>query len=85
MILWNARGEVTESTIANIVIRRDGRLITPPVDCGLLPGVYREHLIEKGRIREGRITVDEMANADNVFLINSVRGWIPCRPATHST
>ena len=52
VILWNARREVTESSIANIVVRRDGRLITPPVDCGLLPGVYRKHLLEKGRIQK---------------------------------
>jgi para-aminobenzoate synthetase/4-amino-4-deoxychorismate lyase len=79
VILWNARREVTESSIANIVVRRDGRLITPPVDCGLLPGVYRKRLLEKGRIHEGRITIDELARADAIFLVNSVRGWIPCR------
>jgi len=79
VVLWNDRGEVTESTIANIVIRLDGRLVTPPIDCGLLPGVYRKHLIETGRIHEGRVTVNELARADAVFLINSVRGWIPCR------
>jgi para-aminobenzoate synthetase / 4-amino-4-deoxychorismate lyase len=79
VILWNARREVTESSIANVVIRRGGRLITPPVECGLLPGVYRKHLLEKGRIHEGRITVDDLALADAIFLLNSVRGWIPCR------
>ena len=79
VILWNAAGEVTESSIANVVVRRGNRLITPPVDCGLLPGIYRKHLIEKGRVREGRVTIDDLARADAIFLINSVRGWIPCR------
>lgn len=79
VILWNAGREVTESSIANLVVRRDGHLITPPVDCGLLPGVYRKHLLEKKRIHEARITVDELARADAIFLVNSVRGWIPCR------
>ena len=78
VILWNVRREATESCIANIVIRRDGHLITPPVDCGLLPGIYRKHLLEKRRIHEGRITVDEIVRADAMFLVNSVRGWIPC-------
>ena len=36
VILWNERGEVTESTIANVVVEMDGVQYTPPVECGLL-------------------------------------------------
>lgn len=77
VIFWNERGEVTESSIANIVVRIDGELFTPPIECGLLPGVFRNHLLAEGKIKERVITVEEFKNAKEFFLINSVRKW--CR------
>ena len=79
VILWNENGEVTESCLANVVARVRGEWITPPVSCGLLPGVYRRRLLERGWIRECVIRVDELKNAERLCLINSVRGRIPCR------
>ncbi len=76
VLLVNERGEITESTIANVVVERGGRLVTPPVDCGILPGVFREYLLEKGEIEEGVIMPADIREADKVFLINSVRKWI---------
>jgi para-aminobenzoate synthetase/4-amino-4-deoxychorismate lyase len=78
VILWNERGEATESAIANIVAVFGGEWITPPVSCGLLPGVFRRHLLQTGRLRERTITVQNLVNADALYLINSVRGWIAC-------
>ena len=75
VILWNERGEVTESTVCNIVIRRSGRWVTPPVECGLLAGTFREHLLSAGEIEESVLSVDELKAAEELFLINSVRGW----------
>ena len=75
VILWNERGEVTESCIANIVIQKEGRLITPPVDCGLLAGTFREYLLKSGTIEEGIVTLNDLKIADEVFLVNSVRKW----------
>ena len=79
VILWNERGEVTEGTISNLVIRKEGRLITPPVECGLLAGTFREHLLKRGEIEEGIISVEELNAAKEVFLINSVRKWRKAR------
>ncbi len=79
VLLWNERGELTESTLANLVIRMNGELITPPLSCGLLPGTYRAELLSRGRVREGIITIDALRQADAIFLINSVRGWLPAR------
>jgi para-aminobenzoate synthetase/4-amino-4-deoxychorismate lyase len=79
VILWNASGEVTESTIANIVTRSRGRLLTPPVSAGLLPGVFRERLLRRRVIAEAPIVRADLARSEAVYLINSVRGWIPCR------
>ncbi len=77
IILWNTRGEVTEATLANVVIRRDGTLLTPPVACGLLAGVFRAELLARGRLREAVITCEDLTGAEAIYLINSVRGWIP--------
>ena len=79
VILRNARGEITESSIANVVVEKAGRLVTPPVHCGLLPGVLRECLLERGEITEELLTLEDVRDAPRVFLINSVRGWIPAR------
>jgi para-aminobenzoate synthetase/4-amino-4-deoxychorismate lyase len=85
VIMWNHQGEITEATIANVVVRRGAALYTPPVACGLLPGVFRAYLLAQGRIQERAITIPEFYVADQVFLINSVRRWRDCilvqRPA----
>ena len=75
-IFWNERGEVTESSIANLVVPIDGELYTPPIECGLLPGVFRNHLLKQGKIKERVITIEEFQNANEFFLINSIRKWI---------
>jgi len=76
-LLINERGEITESTIANVVALIDGRLITPAMECGLLPGTLRAELLEAGRIDEAVLTPSDLWQADEIWLINSVRGWIP--------
>ncbi|MGE0387098.1 MAG: aminodeoxychorismate synthase component I [Gammaproteobacteria bacterium] len=79
VILYNADGEVTESTIANVVVEIDGRLCTPPLRCGLLGGTQRAALLAAGRIRERVIRVDELLAAPRILLANSVRGLHPVR------
>jgi para-aminobenzoate synthetase/4-amino-4-deoxychorismate lyase len=76
VLLWNARGEVTESTIANVVVELDDARITPPIACGLLPGVFRQELLTRGEVRERVIRVDELARATRLWLVNSLREWI---------
>ncbi|HUR00178.1 MAG TPA: chorismate-binding protein, partial [Gemmatimonadaceae bacterium] len=74
VIFWNARGEVTESSIANIVISSDGKQWTPPRECGLLAGTLRNELIARGELFERVITKEELARSGSFALINSVRG-----------
>ncbi|MBL7648620.1 MAG: aminodeoxychorismate synthase component I [Candidatus Hydrogenedentes bacterium] len=76
VLLWTADGALTESTFANIVLRFGDKRYTPPSEAGLLPGVFRRHLLETSEIEERKLTVDDLAKADEVMLINSVRGWI---------
>jgi para-aminobenzoate synthetase/4-amino-4-deoxychorismate lyase len=75
VIFCNERGEVTEGTVHNVVVERDGRLVTPPVECGLLPGTLRAELLERGVLTEGVVTRQELRAVRRLWLINSVRGW----------
>jgi para-aminobenzoate synthetase/4-amino-4-deoxychorismate lyase len=74
VLLFNERGEVTESTIANFAFELDGQLYTPPIECGLLPGIYRAWLIGQGQLKERAISVEDALNLPHIFLMNSVRG-----------
>lgn len=76
-ILFNEKGQVTETCIANLVMELDGRLVTPPVECGLLGGVFRRHLLESKQVSEQIITLDDIRRATKVFAVNSVRTWVP--------
>ncbi|MEN7538056.1 aminodeoxychorismate synthase component I [Aurantiacibacter flavus] len=65
-------GLVTEGCYSNIFVERDGKLLTPPLHLGLLPGVLRRALIVQGRAEEAELTLDDLA--DGFLLGNSVRG-----------
>jgi para-aminobenzoate synthetase/4-amino-4-deoxychorismate lyase len=75
-LLHNERGELTEFTRGNLVVELGGRLLTPPAECGLLPGVYREALLSRKRIQEKILRIEDIAQADRIWFINSVRGAI---------
>ena len=76
VFLWNENGLITESTITNIVMDTPTGMITPPINCGLLPGTFRAQLLKEGKIREEIITLEHLRDTQTLFLINSVRGWI---------
>jgi para-aminobenzoate synthetase/4-amino-4-deoxychorismate lyase len=73
VLLWNERGEVTESCRANILIDINGRRITPPLSSGLLNGIGRQALLDLGTIEEQVVTLDMLDQADTIWLVNSVR------------
>ncbi|MBW2567850.1 MAG: aminodeoxychorismate synthase component I [Deltaproteobacteria bacterium] len=75
VILWNEKGEVTESCIANIVVELDGELYTPQIRCGLLAGTFRACLIEQDKIRERVIRTEDLVRSSHIYLINSVRKY----------
>ncbi|WP_432769328.1 MAG: aminodeoxychorismate synthase component I [Sphingopyxis sp.] len=70
-------GFVTEGSWSNIFVERDGQLLTPPLALGLLPGVLRAELIEKGRAVESHLRLADLA--DGFFIGNSLRGLVPAR------
>ena len=79
VVLWNERGEITESCTANVVIEMSGARITPPLASGLLPGTFRGHLLDQGLIAERTVRREELLAARSFWLINSVRKWMPAR------
>ncbi|MBZ0114165.1 MAG: aminodeoxychorismate synthase component I [Thermoanaerobaculia bacterium] len=79
ILMWDEDGNLTESTWANVVVALDGQRHTPSLHHGLLPGVLRQHLIDRGEIVEASLTVEDLKRAEGLWLINSVRGWIPAR------
>lgn len=78
VILLNERGEICEGTITNVFADLgDGVLVTPPVRCGLLPGILREEFLETGKAREAVLKPDQLSTAKALFVGNSLRGLIP--------
>jgi para-aminobenzoate synthetase/4-amino-4-deoxychorismate lyase len=79
VILINQRGEVTETTRANLLVRQGSHWVTPPLDCGLLPGVGRSRLLESDRVIERVVTEADLRNSDGVATVSSLRGWRPAQ------
>jgi para-aminobenzoate synthetase / 4-amino-4-deoxychorismate lyase len=76
VILWNTKGEITEATIANVVVEIGGERWTPPRTCGLLPGIARGRLVDEGNVGERRIAVAELRKATRVWLVSALRGEV---------
>lgn len=77
VLMVNLDGQITESTIANVIVRLDGKWLTPPISSGCLPGVMRRVLLEAGEIEEAPVLVSDLARAEGLELINSVRLRVP--------
>lgn len=77
VLLINEKGELTESTIANLAVRLEGKDYTPPVACGLLAGTLRAELLAQNRLSERVLYPEDLKKAEAIFLLNAVRGWMP--------
>ena len=74
IIYHNAAGELLETSIGNIVLKIAGKLYTPPTSLGILPGIYRQHLLETGQVEEKVLTVPDLDQAETIYGCNAVRG-----------
>jgi para-aminobenzoate synthetase/4-amino-4-deoxychorismate lyase len=75
VIFLNEKDEITEGAISNIFIRRAGKLFTPPLGAGILPGVFRRHILETDSTAQEKIlTLEDLESADAIYLCNSLRG-----------
>lgn len=76
VVFRNERGDLTEGSFTSLFIRLDGRLLTPPLAAGLLPGTLRAEFIATGRAEERVLTLADLEDAEAIFLGNSVRGLL---------
>lgn len=77
LLFLNQRGEICEGTITNLFVKlADGRQVTPPLSCGLLPGVLRGRLLASGDWVEAVLTPDDLTDADAIWVGNALRGLI---------
>jgi para-aminobenzoate synthetase / 4-amino-4-deoxychorismate lyase len=76
VILVNERGELTECTIGNLVVEIGDARFTPPLECGLLAGIFREELLERGRVAERVLYPSDLPAATGLWLVNSLREWV---------
>ena len=76
VLFTNEKKEITEGSFTNIFVKKGGVYYTAPIECGLLPGIYREHLLMDDRYKtlEKKLTISDLESADAVYLCNSVRG-----------
>ena len=79
VLLYNERGELTECCFGNLVLRKDGQLLTPAATCGLLPGIYRQRLLARGILREAVLRREDLRTAEALWRINAVRRWQSAR------
>ena len=74
IIYHNAAGELLETSIGNLVLKINGKLYTPPINLGILSGIYRQHLLGKGQVEEKIMNLADLNQAEAVFGCNAVRG-----------
>jgi 4-amino-4-deoxychorismate lyase len=79
VLFLNTHGEVCEGTITNVFVETDAGLVTPPLDCGVLPGVLRAEMLETGQAVEKTLTPADLATAGSIWVGNSLRGLIRAR------
>jgi len=78
VLFYNEKGEVTEGSITNIFVRKGELYHTPPVDCGLLNGVFRQYFMAAKplQVKETVLTRQDLAEAEGLYVANSVRGLV---------
>ncbi|MDP5219252.1 aminotransferase class IV family protein [Ruegeria sp. 2205SS24-7] len=76
-LFLNTKGELCEGTITNLFVTREtGEVITPPLSCGLLPGILRQEMLMQGAASEQIVTLDDLRWARLISMGNSLRGLI---------
>ncbi len=76
VLFFNEKGELCEGSFTNVFVRLAGQIYTPPVSCGLLPGIYRHIMLTTNQAKEKTITKSELLQADEMYVGNALRGAI---------
>ena len=77
VVFFNTRGELCEAATANLFLVRDGRIFTPPLSSGCLPGTMRARVMARMPVIEQLLTAADLATADEVFVTSATRGVVP--------
>lgn len=77
MVFTNSMGQLCEGTVSNVFFASGGKLYTPPVSCGLLPGVMRRFLMEHMEVTEQVLYMEDAARMEECFVTNSLMGIMP--------
>jgi branched-chain amino acid aminotransferase len=81
-IMLNEIGEIAETAGANVFMVKDGCLMTPPLDAGILPGVTRHVVLELAGglelpVREEPVAVKDLLAANEVFITSTLKEVLP--------
>ena len=80
LVFLNQRAEVCEGNITNIFVTlAGGQVVTPPLGCGLLPGILRQEMLERGLCGEAVLSLEDLKGAQSIHMGNSLRGLIPAK------
>ncbi len=79
VIFLNEKNQLTEGARTNLFLSVGGNLYTPSLESGLLPGVLREYLLAKKKVRQKDLYINDLYQTDEIFIGNSVRGLLPVR------
>ena len=79
-LFFNEKGELTEGARSNVFLVKDGAWFTPPVESGLLNGVMRKEVLNTHKVQEQKLYREDLINADEVYLSNSLRGLVRVSP-----
>ena len=76
-LFFNVNGMLAEGSMSNVFFVKDGKLHTPAMEAGLLPGIVRGWVIEQFPVVQGLFSKAELAKAEEVFVTNSIVGVMP--------
>lgn len=80
VIVSNPQGELCEGSRSTVYVQNDqGFWLTPPLNCGVLPGVQRQALLDAGQVREATLSPADMRAASALRVSNALRGWLDAR------
>ncbi|MEO8837592.1 MAG: aminotransferase class IV, partial [Herbaspirillum sp.] len=81
VLFFNQRGELTEGARSNVLLQLNGVWYTPPLSCGVLPGVMRSVLLDDPawQVQQRCLSRADLQAAQQVVLCNALRGVLPAR------
>lgn len=79
VIFTNTYGYLAEGSVSNLFFASESRIYTPAVECGLLNGIVRDWILGSFPVEEGEYTLEQLMDADEVFMTNSLMGIMPVR------